>query len=139
MQPHSHYYNRRLSGSYSRKVERRKQRLLKNREKIGRPIEKDSRRKNWSKYFPNYRSVSESLEADYRSNGGFIDRMEIHQDCLTKKNTTYPLRLVLRGLSDEVYSVVRRLPQFDAQARMEAAAGEELIKKYSDVMSVLAD
>ncbi|TRZ53804.1 hypothetical protein D4R99_00300 [bacterium] len=127
-----------MSGSYSRKVEKQKKRFEERRKKFGRPIETDSRRKNWSKYFPNYRSVSESLEIDYHFNGGFIDRMEIHQDYLTKKNTTYPLRLALRGLSDELYSVVRRLPQFDTQARMEAIAGEELIKKYSDVISVLA-
>lgn len=147
MQPHSNYYNKRLSGSYSRKVEKRKQRLLKNREKIGRPIETDSRRKNWSKYFPDYGRISESLESVYRLNGRFKDKLEVHQEFLTQKNTAYPfglartysLKLVLRGLSDETYSVLRRLPQFDAQARMEAAAGEEIIKKYSDVMSVLAD
>ncbi len=137
--PIRYFDRKKRSRTYSIKAERRRGRLLKNREKIGRPIETDSRRKNWSKYFPDYRSISESLELGYQFNGGFTDRFEIHQEYLTKKNTTYPLRLVKRGLSDEAYSAVRRLPQCDAQTRIEAAAGEELSRNYFDVISVLAD
>ncbi len=139
MQAPIKYFSRKRSRTYSIRAEKRKQRLLKNREKIGRPIETDSRRKYWSKYFPDYRRISESLEANYRSNGGFIDRMEIHKEYLVKKNTTYPFRLVKRGLSDEAYSVLGRLLLYDEEARIALALGEGLSRKYPDLISVLAE
>lgn len=139
MQAPIRYFSRARSRTYSIRAERRKERLLKKREMIGRPIETDSRRKYWSRYFPDYRRISESLEYDFQLNGGFKDRLEIHQEHLVKENTTYPFRLVKRGLSDEAYSAIRRLPLYDEEARIALALGEELSKKYPDIISVLAE
>ncbi len=154
MKPHTNYFFKKaLSGSYSRKAQKQKKRLEKNREKLGREIGDNTRKNIWSRYPYNLliQEISEKLEIAYESNGGFADRVEMqqHLSCwleysdkvneIKRIKLTFPFRLVKRRLSDEAYSALRRLPLYDARARMEAAMGERLCGKYPDLIGVLAE
>lgn len=107
MKPHSNYYNRRNSGSHSRKVEKQKKRFEERRKKFGRPIDTAKSRKDfWAGYSSLIQKASEGLEAGYNANGGFEDRLEAQQEHFQN----LPFRFVVRYLSDAVFSYMKRLP-----------------------------
>lgn len=106
MQVYSNHYNRRQSGSHSRKAEKQKKRFEKRREKRGIKGETKSRKQFWTGYFSLIQKASENLENDYNTNGGFANRLEVQQ----KHFKRLPFRFVVRYLSDDAFSYMKRLP-----------------------------
>ncbi len=123
--PHSNYYRRNCSGSYSRKAAKQKKRLDDRRDKLKREIGDNTRKNIWSNYPYSLliQDMAEELETTFEANGGFADRVDMQKflsvsfeysgngDGTKRTSITFPFKYVKRGLSDEAFSKIRRLPQ----------------------------
>jgi hypothetical protein len=108
MQASATCFNRKSrSRTYSIRAENRKKRLSERRKNLGRPTdEAKSRKEFWAGYFSLIQKASEDLEDGYNANGGFEDRLEAQREYFQ----SFPFRLVVRYLSDDAFSYMKRLP-----------------------------